>query len=232
MSALLEVERIDSYYGASQALNQVSLTVDEGEIVALLGRNGAGKSTTLKTVMGLVRCESGRVLMRGEDVSRRPTHKISRDGLALVVEDRRIFTLLTVEENLMLARRRGSPWQLADVYRLFPRLEERKRNGGGKLSGGEQQMLAIARALMNGPQLLLLDEPTEGLAPVIVQHIADTLAEIAARGMTILLVEQNLAVCERLATRHYILEEGHMVYQGSREAFARAHDVKQRYLAV
>jgi branched-chain amino acid transport system ATP-binding protein len=232
MSALLEVDCIDSYYGASQALSQVSLTVDEGEIVALLGRNGAGKSTTLKTVMGLVRCASGRVLMRGEDMSRRPTHRISRDGLALVVEDRRIFTLLTVEENLLLARRRGSPWQLADVYRLFPRLEERKRNSGGKLSGGEQQMLAIARALMNGPQLLLLDEPTEGLAPVIVQHIADTLAEIAARGMTILLVEQNLAVCERLATRHYILEEGHMVYQGSREAFARAHDVKQRYLAV
>jgi len=232
MTALLRLEGVNGYYGASHAIRDIDLHVDEGEIVTLLGRNGAGKSTTLKTVMGLVRCRGGRVLLRGQDVSAMPTHRIARGGVAFVVEDRQIFSLLTVEENLRVAWRKGSPWQMDDVYRLFPRLRERRRNGGGKLSGGEQQMLAIARALLGGPSLLLLDEPTEGLAPVIVEHIADTLAQIAARGVTILLVEQNLAVCERLAARHYILEEGHIVYHGGAAEFRAAHDIKQRFLAV
>ncbi|SFU26312.1 ABC transporter ATP-binding protein [Paraburkholderia aspalathi] len=232
MTALLELEGVNGYYGASHVVRDVSLRVNEGEVVTLLGRNGAGKSTALKIIMGMVRCQRGRVMWRGRDVSALATHRLAREGLALIVEDRRIFSLLTVEGNLRVAMRRGSPWQLSDIYRIFPRLEERRRNGAGKLSGGEQQMLAIARALLNGPSLLLLDEPTEGLAPVIVEHLADTLAQIAAGGMTILLVEQNLAVCERLANRHYILEEGQIVYHGSSPEFRLADHVKKLYLAV
>lgn len=229
---LLELSRVNGYYGASHAIRDIDLQVAEGEVVTLLGRNGAGKSTTLKTIMGMVRCRGGEIRLRGRDISAEPTYRIARQGLALVVEDRKIFSLLSVEENLRVAVRRGSRWQIPDIYRLFPRLEERRRNGGGKLSGGEQQMLAIARALLCGPAMLLLDEPTEGLAPVIVEHIAATLAQIARDGMTILLVEQNLSVCEQLASRHYVIEEGHIVYHGGAEDFREAHEVKQKYLAV
>ncbi|CAM4119151.1 ABC transporter domain-containing protein [Bordetella tumbae] len=232
MSTLLRLHNVNGYYGSSHAIRDINLHVDEGEIVTLLGRNGAGKSTTLKTVMGMVKCQGGKVSLRDRDISDETTHRIAREGVALVVEDRKIFSLLTVEENLRVALRKGSAWGLDDVYRLFPRLHERRKNGGGKLSGGEQQMLAIARALLGGPHLLLLDEPTEGLAPVIVEQITETLVQIAARGMTILLVEQNLAVCEKLASRHYILEEGHIVYHGNADEFRTADDIKQRYLAV
>lgn len=232
MSAILRLDSVSGFYGASQAINNVSLEVNEGEVVTLLGRNGAGKSTTLKTIMGLVRCKGGGIYFRQKDISTAMTYRIARDGVALVVEDRKIFSLLTVEENLRVSASKASRWQIADVYKLFPRLEERRKNGGGKLSGGEQQMLAIARALLTGPSLLLLDEPTEGLAPVIVEHIASTLAEIAASGVTILLVEQNLAVCEQLAARHYILEEGHVVYHGTSPEFREASDIKKKFLAV
>lgn len=232
MTITLQLENVNGFYGASQAIHDVSLRVNEGEVVTLLGRNGAGKSTTLKTIMGLVRCKGGSISFRGEEISTAMTDRIARNGVALVVEDRKIFSLLTVEENLQVSVRRGSRWQIKDIYRMFPRLEERCRNGGGKLSGGEQQMLAIARALLTGPSLLLLDEPTEGLAPVIVEHITDTLATIAASGVTILLVEQNLAVCEQLASRHYILEEGHIVYHGTSAEFREASDIKKKFLAV
>lgn len=232
MTITLQLKNVSGFYGASQAIHGVSLSVNEGEVVTLLGRNGAGKSTTLKTIMGLVRCKGGSITFRGQDISTAMTHLIARNGVALVVEDRKIFSLLTVEENLQVSTQKGSRWQINDMYRLFPRLEERRRSGGGKLSGGEQQMLAIARALLTGPSLLLLDEPTEGLAPVIVEHITGTLAEIAASGVTILLVEQNLAVCEQLAARHYILEEGHIVYHGTSAEFREASHIKKKFLAI
>jgi len=161
-----------------------------------------------------------------------PPHRIAARGVCLVPEHRGVFKLLTVEENLLLGQRRDSPWQLDDIYRIFPRLKERRRNGGGQLSGGEQQMLAIGRALMNHPRLLILDEPVEGLAPVIVEEIVAQLKLIKAAGVAILLVEQNLEVCVQLADRHYILEQGVIVHEADNAAFMADHDVKDRYLGV
>ena len=167
MTAALQLTDLHAYYGKSHILQGVSLTVGAGEIVTLLGRNGAGKSTTLKTAVGLIAPPQGRVELCGRDVTGQPAYRIASAGLSLVPEDRGIFQLLTVEENLRIAQRRGSPWGLSDIYRIFPRLQERRRNGGGQLSGGEQQMLSIARALLNGPKVLMLDEPVEGLAPIL-----------------------------------------------------------------
>jgi branched-chain amino acid transport system ATP-binding protein len=228
----LELRDVHSYYGKSHILQGVSLSVDDGELVTLLGRNGAGKSTTLKTIAGVARPARGQVLFQGADVGKLPTHKVAGRGLCLVPEHRGIFRLLTVEENLLLGARRHSPWQLEDVYRIFPRLRERRRNGGAQLSGGEQQMLAIGRALMNAPSLLMLDEPVEGLAPVIVEEIVAQLKSIRSQGTPILLVEQNLEVCTQLADRHYIIEQGAIVYEGSNQDFIADHQVKDRYLGV
>jgi branched-chain amino acid transport system ATP-binding protein len=217
-AALLSVEGIHAHYGKSHVLQGVSLHVDDGELVTLLGRNGAGKTTTLKTIAGAMAPTQGQVRFGGEATHRLATHLVAQRGICLVPEHRGIFKLLTVEENLMLGQRKHSPWQLEDVYRIFPRLKERRANGGGQLSGGEQQMLAIGRALMNAPRLLMLDEPVEGLAPVIVEAI--------------LLVEQNLEVCTQLADRHYVIEQGAIVHEATNDAFMADDAVKDRYLGV
>lgn len=229
---LLSVDRIHAHYGKSHVLQGVSLQVHDGELVTLLGRNGAGKTTTLKTIAGAMAPTQGEVRFAGEPVHRLATHLVAQRGICLVPEHRGIFKLLTVEENLMLGQRKKSPWQLEDVYRIFPRLKERRTNGGGQLSGGEQQMLAIGRALMNAPRLLMLDEPVEGLAPVIVEEIVAQLKTIKAAGVAILLVEQNLEVCTQLADRHYIIEQGAIVHEASNEDFMADDAVKDRYLGV
>ena len=229
---MLDVQDIHGYYGKSHVLQGVSLAIGDGELVTLLGRNGAGKSTTLKAIAGIVPPRGGRVLFHGKDIAGMAPHRIAREGLCFVPEHRGIFKLLTVEENLKLAARKASPWQLEDVYQIFPRLRERRRNGGAQLSGGEQQMLAIGRALMNHPRLLMLDEPVEGLAPVIVEEIVAQLKVIKAAGVPILLVEQNLEVCMQLADRHVVSEQGRVVYTGGNEEFRRNDAVKDKYLGV
>lgn len=228
----LQVADLHGYYGKSHILQGISLQVGDGELVTLLGRNGAGKSTTLKAIAGLVRPARGTVRFDGEEMAGMAPHHIAARGVCLVPEHRGIFRLLTVEENLKLGARRQSPWQLDDVYRIFPRLRERRRNGGAQLSGGEQQMLAIGRALMNHPRLLMLDEPVEGLAPVIVEEIVAQLKLIRQQGVAILLVEQNLEVCTQLADRHYIIEQGKLVFEGSNDAFIADQQIKDRYLGV
>lgn len=228
----LEVRDLHSHYGKSHVIQGVSLNVGAGELVTLLGRNGAGKSTTLKSIVGVVPPTGGQVSFDGQALRGQPPHRIAQRGLCLVPEDRGIFKLLTVEENLMLGQRKGSPWQLDDVYRIFPRLKERRRNGGGMLSGGEQQMLSIGRALMNHPRLLMLDEPVEGLAPVIVEEIVAQLKTIKQTGLPVLLVEQNLEVCTQLADRHYIIEQGRIVYESSNADFIADTAVKDRFLGV
>lgn len=232
MSAALRVVGLNAGYGKSQILHGVGLDLHAGEIVTLLGRNGAGKSTTLKSIVGLLPPTAGRVEVYGQDVTGQPAYRIAKAGLSLVPEDRGIFQVLTVEENLRIASRKGARWTLADIYALFPRLKERRRNGGGQLSGGEQQMLSIARALLNGPRVLMLDEPVEGLAPVIVEEIVAQIRLIRDQGVPILLVEQNLAVCTALADRHYILELGRIVHQASAEHFRSDTAVIDRYLGV
>ncbi|MGE8689375.1 MAG: ABC transporter ATP-binding protein [Achromobacter sp.] len=229
---ILHVDAVHSYYGKSHILQGVSLTLQQGTVVTLLGRNGAGKSTTLKTIAGVIAPKAGAVRFGDRDIAGLPAHKIAAMGVCLVPEHRGIFKLLTVEENLKLGMRRDSPWQLEDIYRIFPRLKERRRNGGGQLSGGEQQMLAIGRALMNHPRVLMLDEPVEGLAPVIVEEIVAQIQSIKRAGVTILLVEQNLEVCTQLADHHFIIEQGAIVYEGSNAAFMADEDVKDRYLGV
>jgi branched-chain amino acid transport system ATP-binding protein len=212
MSALLEVDHINSYYGDSHILFDVSLRVDRNEVVALLGRNGAGKSTTLNTLMGFVRPRSGKIVLDGTQTQDLRPHAIARLGLQLVPEARRIFGSLSVEENLVLAGLSAkSPWPLERVWATFPRLRERRRSRGTDLSGGEQQMLAIARALVRAPKILLLDEPFEGLAPIIVRDLLATCRKLAQAGQTILLVEQNITVALALADRVYVLNNGHVV---------------------
>lgn len=230
--AVLEVQGIHAFYGKSHILNEVSFHISQGELVTLLGRNGAGKSTTLKSLAGAVRPASGSIRFQGKELAGLESYEIAQNGLNLVPEHRGIFSLLSVEENLTVAARKSSPWQLADIYRIFPRLKERRKNGGAQLSGGEQQMLAIARALMNHPKLLMLDEPVEGLAPVIVEELVEQLKLIRQTGMPILLVEQNLQVCQELADRHYIIEQGKIVYQASNAVFSADQHAKDRYLGV
>ncbi|WP_417225497.1 ABC transporter ATP-binding protein [Amphritea sp.] len=228
----LELNNVHSYYGKSHVLEGLSLEVGSGELVTLLGRNGAGKTTTLRSIMGIVKPKQGSIRFNDVELVGKETFEIARYGIALVPEHRGIFSLLSVEENLAIAVRAGSRWDIGDVYEMFPRLYERRKNGGNELSGGEQQMLAMARALVNKPELLLLDEPTEGLAPVIVDEIVRILERIREAGVSVLLVEQNLAVCERLADRHYVLEQGNIVYSGTGEDFRQQESIKDRYLAV
>ncbi|MBA6134520.1 MULTISPECIES: ABC transporter ATP-binding protein [Pseudomonas] len=229
---MLNVDSIHSYYDKSHVLEGVSLKVEAGELVTLLGRNGAGKTTTLRSILGIVRPRQGQISFNGQQLVGREIFDIARLGIALVPEHRGIFRQLSVEENLKIAVRTTSRWQLEDVYSMFPRLKERRRNGGFALSGGEQQMLAIARALLNGPKLLILDEPTEGLAPVIVDELVKILRRIKDEGLSILLVEQNLMVCDALADRHYVLEQGRVAYQGSAAQFREDPSIKNRYLAL
>src|SRR5262249_46795689 len=233
MSALLEVDRINSYYGDSHILFDVSMYVDKHEVVALLGRNGAGKSTTLKTLMGLVRPRSGRIVLDGNMTQGLRPHAIAALGLQLVPEERRIFGSLSVEENLVLAGLSAkSRWPMERVWETFPRLRERRRSRGGDLSGGEQQMLAIARALVREPKVLLLDEPFEGLAPIIVRELLDTCRALAAAGQTILLVEQNISAALKLANRVYIINNGHIVEPISAQALHGRPQVLQDHLGV
>ena len=229
---ILEIENGHAHYGKSHVLQGVTLQVNDGELVTLLGRNGAGKTTTLKIIVGVVPLTQGAIRFCGQAIQGLPPHAIAKLGLCLVPEHRGVFKLLTVEENLLLGLRKRSPWQLEDVYRIFPRLKERRKNGGGQLSGGEQQMLAIGRALMNDPRLLMLDEPVEGLAPVIVEEIVAQLKTIKAAGVAIVLVEQNLEVCTQLADRHYIIEQGSIVYSANNADFLADVAVKDRYLGV
>ena len=229
---ILEMENVHAHYGKSHVLQGVTLQVDDGELVTLLGRNGAGKTTTLKSIVGVVPPTQGAIRFCGQATTGLAPHVNAQRGVCLVPEHRGVFKLLTVEENLLLGQRKRSPWQLDDVYRIFPRLKERCNNGGAQLSGGEQQMLAIGRALMNDPKLLMLDEPVEGLAPVIVEEIVVQLGKIKAAGVAILLVEQNLEVCTQLADRHYIVEQGAIVYSADNATFLADVAVKDRYLGV
>lgn len=231
---LLALEAVESYYGESHILKSVSLTVGAGETVALLGRNGVGKTTTLKSIVGWVTPRSGSVKLAGEELAGRDMMSIARKGIALVPEERRIFTNLTVAENLRIAQitARKPGWSLDRVYERFPRLRERLSNKGDEISGGEKQMLAIARALVQDTRVLLLDEPTEGLAPLIVREVEAVIREIKDAGMTILLVEQNLYSALSVADRCYILDQGEVVYEGTPDDLRANEAVLRRYLHV
>jgi len=220
MSAL-EVEGLHTYYGKSHILHGVSLAVNEGELVTLLGRNGAGKTTTIRTLMGLVRPREGRVRMFGRDVTEWPPFRIAELGVGYVPEGRRIFANLTVDENLHVPAERPGPWTVERVYQLFPRLAERKANKGRQLSGGEQEMLAIARSLLLNPKLFFLDEPSQGLAPLIVQDVFRVIVQMRNEGMSVLLVEQNVRAAVEIADRAYVLDDGRVVYEGPAAEFAK-----------
>lgn len=235
MMPLLRIENLHTYYGHVHALKGISLEVEEGEIVTLLGANGAGKSTTLRTISGLVRPREGRIEFNGHLLNQVPAHKIVQMGICHVPEGRRIFTTLTVMENLMMGAytindERIIQENLQRVFDLFPRLAERKNQLGGTLSGGEQQMLTIGRALMARPKLLLLDEPSLGLAPILVKAIFETIREINARGTTILLVEQNARAALKIAHRAYVLETGRVVLSGPAQELMRDERVRKAYL--
>jgi branched-chain amino acid transport system ATP-binding protein len=231
--SLLEVTGLNSYYGDSHILFDVALRVEKNEVVALLGRNGAGKSTTLKSIMGVVTPRSGSVKLDGVEIAGRKSHAIALAGMQLVHEDRRIFGSLNVEENLVLAGLTAdNRWPLDRIYAMFPRLAARRTSRGTDLSGGEQQMLAIGRALVRDPKIILLDEPFEGLAPVIVKDLMKACRELAASGQTIVLVEQNLAASLALASRVYIINNGHIAHEGPAAEIKANPDVLQRYLGV
>ena len=215
MSAVLEAEGLQTYYGKSHILHGVSLKVNQGELIALLGRNGAGKTTTMRSVMGLTPPREGNIKLFGKDVTKAASHRIANAGVGYVPEGRKIFGHMTVHENLLVPAETKGPWTIETVYKLFPRLEERKTSNGGRLSGGEQEMLAIARALLLNPKFLILDEPSQGLAPVIVQEVMRTIGRMKGEGMSILLVEQNAHLALQLADRAYVLSDGEVVYDGS-----------------
>src|SRR6266849_2551639 len=214
---VLSVEGIHTYYGESHILQGVSLDVHAGELVALLGRNGAGKTTTISSIIGFNRPRAGKVVLNGRDVTGQPPYAIATAGVGLVPQGRRIFAPLTVKENLVFAETRKGRWTLARVYELFPRLEERQHNRGNSLSGGEQQMLAIGRALLMNPGLLLMDEPSEGLAPLVVREIGRIIGELKESGIAILLAEQNLAMALSVADRCYVLNKGQVVVEATAE---------------
>ncbi|HET6366146.1 MAG TPA: ABC transporter ATP-binding protein [Pseudomonadales bacterium] len=228
---MLEVDGIHTYYGESHVLHGVSLRVAAGEAVALLGRNGAGKTTVMRSIVGFTPPRAGRVVFEGQPIERWPAYRIARRGLALVPQGRRIFAPLSVRENLLLGAR-PSGWTLERVFELFPRLRERQAQLGGTLSGGEQQMLAIARALLTNGRLLLLDEPSEGLAPLIVREIGTTLRALKAQRLSLLLVEQNYHLALRVADRVYVMNKGQIVYQGTPAGLEADEEVKRRYLGV
>ena len=236
--ALLEVENLHTYYGEAHILQGVSLSVGEGEVVSLIGRNGAGKTTTLLSIMGIARPARGSVRLRGDDLVRLDTHQIVRRGLAWIPEERRVLPNLTVHENLRLAvLGAGAPKgdvapRLAEVFRFFPRLQERIAHRGRFLSGGEQQMLAIARGLVARPSVMLVDEPTEGLAPILVQNLTDIMAAINRSGTTILLVEQTLEVALALSSRLYVMDQGRIQFEGTPEQLRKDPTIQQRFLEI
>jgi branched-chain amino acid transport system ATP-binding protein len=233
--ALLQVDDIQTYLGDSHIIQGVSLEVREGQLVALLGRNGAGKTTTLRSVMRMVPPRRGRVTFGGRDISRLSTHEIARTGIAFVQETRAIFPSLSVEENLAVAHRPTSEsngWTLQRVYDEFPVLAERRRQGGMQLSGGEQQMLAIGRALVSNPRMILLDEPSEGLAPLIIRQIAQIIKNLKQSKMTMLLVEQNFALATELADHLVVLGKGRVRWTGTSEEIQKADDVRHTWLGI
>jgi len=236
MSELLEVRDIETAYGASQVLFGVSFAVHAGEVATLLGRNGMGKTTTVRSILGLTPARRGSVRFRGQPIERLAPDRIGRLGIAVVLEGRQIFPNLTVRENLVAfaGNRSGAsdPWTLARVYRLFPRLEARAENMGNQLSGGEQQMLAIGRGLMTNPHLLILDEATEGLAPLVREEIWRCLAELRAAGQTVLVIDKYVERLVRLADRHTIIERGRVAWQGSSAELDADHSLWHRYLGV
>jgi len=218
---VLEVEGLNTFYGKSHILHGVGMTVREGELVTLLGRNGAGKTTTLRSLIGLTRPREGRVRVFGQDVTGWPPFRIANLGVGYVPEGRRIFASLTVEENLRVPAERPGPWTIPKIYELFPRLKDRRGNKGRQLSGGEQEMLAIGRALLLNPKLLFLDEPSQGLAPLIVQDVFRVVVEMRNAGMSVLLVEQNVRAAVEIADRAYVLDDGKVVYEGPAAEFAK-----------
>ena len=238
---LLDAHGLAAWYGAAQILSDIGLQVRRGEVVALMGRNGAGKSTTLKTLMGLMDRRRGTVRFMDHDISDSQPHQIARLGMGFVPEDRRIFTDLTVTENLEVGRQpprcwpdgsAAPSWTPQELYKLFPNLGEMPDRPGGRMSGGEQQMLTVGRTLMGNPLLVLLDEPSEGVAPVIVEQMAQMILELKAKGVSILLSEQNLHFAELVSDRAYVLEKGQIRFEGSIEELARAEDIRRAYLSV
>jgi branched-chain amino acid transport system ATP-binding protein len=234
---LLEISDLNTFYDESHILFGISLRVDSTEIVCLLGRNGVGKTTTLKSVIGLLIPHSGRILFKGQNISGLPPYQIANAGVGYVPEDRRIFPRLTVRENLIMGIKPGQKknengWTVGKIYNYFPGLQVRDRQKGAYLSGGEQQMLTIARTLMGNPEILLLDEPTEGLAPKIVEALEEVVQNIYQYGMAILLVEQNMRVAMRLASRFYVMSKGSIVFYGTNQELREAHEIRQKYLEV
>ena len=236
MTNMLSVTDLDVNYGSSQVLFQLKLHVKKGETLALLGRNGAGKSTTMKAIAGVIAARRGRVELEGKAITGMPSHKIARAGIGFVPEDRQIFTDLSVEDNLLIATKRGAQgqqeWSIDRVYDMLPLLKPLRIRLGGQLSGGEQQMLTIGRSLMGNPDLLLLDEPSEGLAPIMVQKIGELVEDLKKLGTTIVLAEQNLHFCLGLADRAVVIDKGSDVFEGSITELEANADIKQRYLSV
>ncbi|HXR92875.1 MAG TPA: ABC transporter ATP-binding protein [Steroidobacteraceae bacterium] len=230
MRAALTAEGLHTYYGKSHILHGVSLEVAEGQVTALLGRNGAGKTTTLRTLMGLTRARQGRVTIFGTDVTRWPPFRIASSGVGYVPEGRRIFANLSVEENLKVPMERPGPWTIARIYELFPRLAERKLSRGRQISGGEQEMLSIGRALLLNPRLLILDEPSQGLAPLIVRNVFNVVSKMRDEGISVLLVEQNARMTLEIADHAYVLDDGGIVYSGTARELA-ADESRVRALA-
>jgi branched-chain amino acid transport system ATP-binding protein len=236
LDTILNIDQINTFYGQSHVLQGVSLSIHKGEVVCLLGRNGVGKTTTLRSIIGLTPPRSGRILLKGVDVVGKHPFQIAKRGIGYVPDDRRIFPDLTLFENLELARRLSSKgktqWTFEKIYDLFPVFIELKERKGIQLSGGEQKMLAIGRALMKNPDLLLLDEPSEGLAPLIVQNLVEVIGRIRGEGVTILLADQNLKFCRKTSDRGYILERGMIQYQGVMEEIWQNEEIVKKYLVV
>ena len=229
---MLELRAIQTYYGLAHVLHGLTLVVAEGEVVALLGRNGAGKTTTLRSISGLTPPRTGEIRYKGRDIAGLAPHRVARLGIALVPETRGIFSYLSARENLVIAERSSSRWPLAAVLERFPRLKERLESKGRDLSGGEQQMLAIARALLTGPELLLLDEPSQGLAPLVVNDVMSTIRELRAERVSMLLVEQNAEMALALADRVYVIDHGTVVFEGTPQALRANAQVAATYLGV
>jgi branched-chain amino acid transport system ATP-binding protein len=229
---MLEVRDIHTYYGDSHILQGVSLKVEKGKVVGLLGRNGMGKTTLIRSIIGFTPPRKGQVLFKDHDITAWPSNQVVTLGLGLVPQGRRVFPSLTVDENLTVAKRNSGPWTVERVMELFPRLRERRENRAGKLSGGEQQMLAIARALMTNPELLLMDEPTEGLAPLLVREVGRVIENLKSQGLSILLVEQNLPLALRMSDEVHVLSRGRIVHSCSPQALWENEEIKGRYLGL
>ena len=232
---MLKVEGLQNAYGQSRILFDIEFEVNAGEVVTILGRNGMGKTTTVKSIFGLLPPKGGKIFINGHDMTGKPPHLIAREGLGLVPEGRQIFPALSVEENLMATRRAdtsSAKWTLASIYRMFPRLKERRRNMGNQLSGGEQQMLAVGRALMTNPRLMVLDEATEGLSPLMREEIWACLRNIKAEGEAILVIDKNVDALARFADRHVVIEKGRVVWSGDTAALVNTPAIKESYLHV